>query len=151
MFNLYDITGGNYHVVRAVTYPDYPKGRIVFDTDVRAVSDSEWATRIAVSGIYDGPTDVVSATDYQIVWTSDGETLFETGGATLVTASGQRVRSQWSSSVKVNQATLRGFPSVGLIVNADYSGFEIRSNAMSYAWEGRVSRVRPVVMDKPKS
>jgi hypothetical protein len=151
VFNLYDITGGNYHVVRAVTYPDYPKGRIVFDTDVRAVSDSEWATRIAVSGIYDGPTDVVSATDYQIVWTSDGETLFETGGATLVTASGQRVRSQWSSSVKVNQATLRGFPSVGLIVNADYSGFEIRSNAMSYAWEGRVSRVRPVVIDKPKS
>ena len=69
----------------------------------------------------------------------------------LVTASGQRVRSQWSSSVKVNQATLRGFPSVGLIVNADYSGFEIRSNAMGYAWEGRVSRVRPVVIDKPKS
>lgn len=148
MFNLYDITGGNYHVVRAVTYPDYPKGKVVFDTDVRAVSDREWATRIVVSGIYDGPTDVMSATDYQIVWTSDGDTLFETGGATLVTASGQRIRSQWSSSIRIKQGSLRGFPSAGLIVNAHYSGFEVRSHAMSYAWEGHVSRVRPVVVDK---
>ena len=59
-------------------YPDYRKGKVVLQTDVRAVSDLKWP-RIVVSGIDDGPMDVMSVMDDEIVWTSDGETLFETG------------------------------------------------------------------------
>lgn len=131
-----------------VSYPDYPESKILFDTRVRAVSESEWVTHIAVTGRYDGPTDIESVTDYQIVWTSDGETLFETGGATLMVASGGCLRSRWSSSIKPGPAILRGFPSAGLIVNARFLGFEIGKKSLSYSWEGHVSKVGNVMFDQ---
>ena len=54
MFNLYDLTGGNYQVRRTVTYPEFPQSEIVFNADVQAVNDSEWNTTITIHGTYEG-------------------------------------------------------------------------------------------------
>ena len=34
--NLYDLTKGNYHILRTITYPDFPESRIVTNAQVKA-------------------------------------------------------------------------------------------------------------------
>ena len=138
--NLYDLTGGNYLVTRTVTYPEFPKSQIVFETEVSAVSDKSWSTKIAVSGTYDGPTDVVEVRDYQVEWTTDGKTLFEKGSATLQLSSGRSIRSLWSSSVVPSAPNFGKFPAAGETVKVSYSPFKIEGNSMSYDWKGTVSK-----------
>jgi len=138
VFNLHDLTGGNYRVYRTLSYPQFPKSKIVFDTEVKAISRSEWATDLRVNGTYEGPTDVVSVKDYQVTWTTNGKTLFEKGTATLVLSSGGTVLSEWSSSIIPKGQGFRGFPSAGEIVRVSYSPFRIDGNKMSYEWEGTV-------------
>lgn len=142
MYNLHDLTGGNYRVHRTLTYPQFPRSRLVFDTEVKAISASEWTTELRVSGTYDGPTDVVSVKDYQIAWTTDGRTLFEKGSSTLVLTSGRTVRSEWSSSIFPKGRNFRGFPSVGEVVQVSYSPFKIDGKKMTYDWEGTVKAQR---------
>ena len=134
------MTGGNYQVHRVVTYPEFPKSTIVFDTEVRAVKESEWSTNIRIDGTYDGPTDVVAVRDYQIVWTSDGKKLFEQGSARLILASGGTVESRWTSEIVPAQPNFGKFPREGELVNVSYSEFDIRGDTMSYVWEGTVER-----------
>lgn len=132
------MTGGNYRVRRAVTYPEHPKSRLVFDAEVRAVKETEWSTTIRVEGSYDGPTDVVGFTDYELAWTSDGKTLFEEGRAKLVLASGGTVQSVWTSEIVPTQQDLGEFPREGELVRISFSNVEIREDTMSYQWEGTV-------------
>jgi len=134
--SLYELTGGNYRVHRTVSYPEFPKSEVVFETEVRAVRDAEWSTKITISGTYDGPTDVVSVKDYQLEWTTDGKTLFEKGSATLVLSSGRSIRSVWSSSIVPDAGRFERFPSGGEIVNVTFSPFKIDGNQMSYEWQG---------------
>jgi hypothetical protein len=110
----------------------------VFDTEVRVAKGAEWSTNIRIDGTYDGPTDVVRVKDYQIVWTSDGRTLFEEGTARLILASGGAVQSQWRSEIVPTTQDLGKFPRDGEIVRVSYSSFEIRGDTMSYVWEGTV-------------
>lgn len=135
---MYDITHGNYHVNRTVSFPDFPKSRIIFDTEVKAVGAAEWSTKIIVSGTYDGPTDVVGVKDYQIKWTTDGKTLFEKGSVTLQLSSGHFVNSIWSSSITPAKPNFRGFPRAGETVDVTFSPFRIDGNKMSYEWQGTV-------------
>jgi hypothetical protein len=136
--NLYDLTNGNYHVRRTLSYPDFPKSEIVFDTEVKAVSDAEWSTKITISGTYDGPTDVVAVKDYQLTWITDGGPLLEKGTATLELSSGRSVRSVWSSSIVTDQERLSRFPRGGETANVTFTPFKIDGNKMSYEWQGEV-------------
>jgi len=113
---------------------------LVFEADVTAVSESEWSTKLTINGTYDAPKDIVSVKDYQIIWTTDGETLFEEGAATLVLASGKSVLSKWSSSITAKGKDFSKFPAEGEIVVVSYSPFSIEGNRMSYEWKGTVSR-----------
>ncbi len=125
---------------RTVSYPDYPKSQLVFDVDVRAVSASEWFTDLIVSGAYDGPTDIVSARDYQVTWIIEGKTLSEKGSATLGLSSGGSVRSTWSSSIVPAREDFVKFPSAAEIVRVSISPFRIDGNRMSYEWKGTVGK-----------
>jgi hypothetical protein len=136
--NLYDLTHGNYHSRRTLSYPEYPNSQIVFDTEVTAISPKEWSTTIAISGTYDGPTDFVAVKDYQVSWTTDGKTLLEKGRATLERASGDSVRSEWSSSIVPKEPRLEKFPSGGETLNVTFSPLKVAGNKMSYEWQGTV-------------
>jgi hypothetical protein len=135
---LYELTGGNYRVHRTLSYPEFPKSGLVFDTEVRAVSDTEWSTKIKISGTYDGPTDVVSVKDYQLEWTTDGKTLSEKGSASLVTSSGRSVRSAWASTYSPDKPHFEHFPPGGESVKITFSPFNIEGKRMSYDWRGTV-------------
>jgi hypothetical protein len=132
------LTGGNYKVRRIVSYPGFPQSEIAFETEVKAVNESEWNTTIMVNGTYDGPTDVVGVTDYEVVWTSDGESLFERGSAILELSDGGAVLSKWSSEIVPTAQSLKQFPCQGELVKVTYSPFDIDGNTMSYKWKGTV-------------
>ena len=132
------MTRGDYHVTRTVSYPEFPKSQIQFDTVVKAVGDAEWSTKMTISGTYDAPTDVVGVSDYQIAWTTDGKTLFEKGSATFKLSSGRSLRTIWSSSVVPVKPRFDGFPRGGETVNVTFSPFNIDGNKMSYEWQGTV-------------
>jgi len=136
--NLYDITQGNYTVHRTVSYTEHPNSRLVFDTKVRQVKKEEWSTTIDVSGSYDGPTDVVGVDDYQLVWTTDGKTLAETGSATLRLSSGGREHTTWVSSITPNAPNFERFSKGGETVRVTFSPFKLSGNTMSYDWTGTV-------------
>ena len=137
--NLYDLTHGNYSVRRTLTYPDYPNSQIVFDTEVKAVSEREWSTIINISGKYDGPTDIVAVRDYTVMWTTDGKTLLEKGSATLQRGTGDSVRSEWSSSIVPKERRFDKFPSAGEMLRVTFSPLRVDGNKMSYDWHGTVS------------
>jgi hypothetical protein len=121
-----------------VSYPEFPRSRLVFDADVTALSASEWSTDLTVSGTYDGPTDIVSVRDYEIDWTASGKTLVEKGRATLVSSSGRSIRSEWSSTIVAKDQGFRGFPSAGEVVRVSISPFKLEGSKMSYTWQGTV-------------
>jgi hypothetical protein len=135
--NLYDLTKGNYRIVRTISYPDFPESKIVTDAQVRAVRDTEWDTNITIDGTYNGPTDIVSTKDYQLIWSIDGKNILESGSTTLELSSGGSVRQIWSSTITPDQDFDR-FPSSGQLINIHISPFEIEGNSMSYKWEGTV-------------
>jgi hypothetical protein len=135
--NLYDLTKGNYRMVRTITYPDFPESKIVTDAKVKAVRDSEWDTNITIDGRYNGPTDIVSTKDYQLIWNRDGKNIIEAGSATLELSSGESVRQTWSSTI-TSEHNFDKFPSSGQLISIHISPFEIDGNTMSYNWEGTV-------------
>jgi hypothetical protein len=135
---LYEMTGGNYRVHRTLSYPEFPNSQIVFDTEVTALRNAEWATKITISGNYDGPTDVVSVRDYHLEWSTDGKTLSEKGFATLVPSSGRSFRSVWISSIVPDKPRFERFPTGGETVNVTFSPFKIEGDKMSYSWKGTV-------------
>jgi hypothetical protein len=121
-----------------VSFPEFPKSQIQYDTDVKAVGEREWSTEIRLSGTYDAPTDVIAVKDYEIAWTTDGKTLFEKGSATLQLSSGRSLRSTWSSSIVPGKPGFAGFRPGGETVNVTFSPFKIDGNKMSYEWQGTV-------------
>ena len=139
-------------MVRSISYPELPKSRVVLDVKVKAVSGSEWATEIYVTGTYDGPNDIVANKDYEIAWNADGGRLLETGSVSLLRASGDSIGQAWSSIStpegrpdRVSEI-LKRFPKSGEIVTVSVSPFKINKNGMSYTWDGLVKRktmVRP--------
>jgi hypothetical protein len=135
--NLYDLTGGNYRVLRTLTFPDFPQSKVVFETRVRALT-SEWSTQIRVTGTYDAPRDVRSVRDYTASWTTDGKTIIEHGSATLLLASGDSVRSVWLSSITPDNPNFSQFPREGETIKVSFSPFAITGNKMSYDWHGTV-------------
>ena len=139
MFNLYDLTKGNYHVLRTISYPEYPDSQLVMEAKVTADSDSEWVTHMTINGTYKGPTDFVSKKNYQLIWTTDGKSLLESGSATLVSSSGQSVRCVWSSTI-ASEADFDKFPTAGEVIDISISPFKIDKNTMSYEWEGKVKK-----------
>jgi hypothetical protein len=143
--NLYDLTQGNYRVLRAVSYPDHPGSLIVFEVRVEAKGGSEWITEITISGTYDGPRDIVASDDYQLTWVVDGAKVLEAGSASLSCASGAPMRQIWASIITPEHEAaprLAKFPSRGEVVEAKISPFKIDGNRMSYEWEGTV-KIKP--------
>jgi hypothetical protein len=144
--NLYDLTNGNYGVLRAISYPEYPESLIVLDVQVKAASDSEWVTKIRINGTYSGPTDIVSCEDYQIKWVINGRKLLEVGTAILRPSSGDPIRQVWSSVIAPKRssgklpAALDKFPPDGELISASISSFQVDGSRMSYNWEGTVRR-----------
>ncbi len=136
-FNLYDLTKGNYRIVRTITYPDFPDSKIETNAQVKAAKNSEWETTLTINGKYTGPSDVVSAKDYIVNWTSDGKNILETASATLVLSSGGTVRQVWSSTITPGHA-IEKFPQSGEVINITVSPFQRDGNRMSYKWEGTV-------------
>lgn len=135
--NLYDLTKGTYRIVRTISYPDFPDSKIVTDAQVKATRNSEWDTSISINGTYNGPTDIVSAKDYQLTWTTDGKNILESGSATLELSSGGSVRQVWSSTITPEQGFDK-FPPNGEQITISISPFQIDGNGMSYKWEGTV-------------
>ena len=135
--NLYDLTKGNYSVVRTISYPDFPGSQIVTNAQVKAATNSQWDTNISINGTYNGPTDVVSVKDYQLVWTSDGKSILESGSAALELKSGGSVRQVWKSTI-TPASGIDKFPQAGELITVSISKFQISGNKMSYTWEGTV-------------
>lgn len=135
--NLYDVTKGNYRVQRTILYPEFPESKIVTDAQVKAVSGSEWDTKITINGTYNGPADVVAVKDYQLAWTSDGKNIIESGSATLELKSGGTLRQVWTSTITPDRG-LEKFPQTGEQINITISPFQIDEKGMSYKWEGTV-------------
>jgi len=135
--NLYDLTKGNYHVLRTVSYPEFSDSKIELDVQVKAASDTEWDTKIMIRGTYNGPTDIVATKDYQLKWTVDGKKILESGSATLELSSGKSVRQVWSSTITPDKGFDK-FPPAGELINVSISPFKIDGNRMSYTWEGTV-------------
>lgn len=135
---MYDLTKGNYRLQRTISYPDFPDSRIETTAQVRAVRDSEWETKITINGNYTGPTDVVSAKDYQVSWTADGKNIVESGSVTLQLSSGRSVRQVWSSTI-TPEREIEKFPQHGELINITVSPFKLDGNKMSYSWDGTVS------------
>ena len=141
---MYDLTQGNYNVIRAVIYPEYPESLLVIDVKVTASRHSEWETRISINGVYHGPTEVVACKAYQLEWTMEGKKVFESGTSTLELASGKPLRQIWFSIItpkagaKEFQPSHCKFPSQGELIKATISPFKIDGNSMSYEWEGTV-------------
>ena len=145
--NLYDLTRGNYRVMRAVSYPEYPESLVVFDAQVAATGETEGDTSIFINGKYTGPTDVVASENYELTWAVDGPKLLESGSATLVLRSGNSIRQTWSSIISPRdssnevETSFHRFPSVGEVINATISPFKIDCNSMTYEWEGTVKKL----------
>ncbi len=137
MVNLYDLTKGNYRIVRTISYPDFPESKVVTDAQVNAASKAEWDTKIEINGTYNGPTDVVSTKDYQLTWNNDGKYIQESGSATLELSSGKSVRQVWSSTITPEHGFDK-FPPAGELISITISPFQIDGNSMSYKWEGTV-------------
>ncbi|HXV83510.1 MAG TPA: hypothetical protein VEG60_26940, partial [Candidatus Binatia bacterium] len=135
--NLYDLTKGNYSVLRTISYPDFPGSQIETKAQVKATGNSEWDTNITINGTYNGPTDVVSVKDYQLTWTTDGKNILESGGATLELKSGGTVRQVWKSTITAGQGFDK-FAPAGELITISISPFQIDGNKMSYKWEGTV-------------
>lgn len=140
------MTLGSYRVFRAISYPDHPGSLVLFDAQVTASSDSEWATEIAVHGNYTGPTDINTSDDYRLTWVSDGTKLLETGSASLGCSSGERVQQIWSSIItptpdsQKSPANLETFSAGGQVINATISPFQIDGDRMNYEWQGTVAK-----------
>jgi hypothetical protein len=146
VFNLYDLTGGNYRVFRAVSYPEFPDSLILFEVDVVATGEKEWTTQIYLSGTYSGPTDVVATESYQLDWRIDDRRLLESGSATLALSSGERIRQHWTSIITPTAdsdrtpAIFERFPLEGQLVSASISPFEVDGRSMGYEWQGTVRK-----------
>lgn len=143
MYNLYDLTRGNYRLERVLSIPDFPSSEIQFSTTVIPQSETEWSTEIEVSGTYDGPTDFIASRGYRLWWTHDGERLLERGIAMLERSSGELVASEWVSTIRVDAQTLTRFPKSGEVARIRVSPFDIDGNSMSYKWNGTVATVSP--------
>jgi hypothetical protein len=139
--DLYDLTKGNYSVHRTISYPDFSGSQIVTNAQVKAVKDSEWDTNITINGTYNGPTDVVAVKDYQVLWTSDGKNILESGSATLELKSGGSVRQVWKSTI-TPERPFEKFPPAGELITVSISPLQIDGNKMSYKWEGTVKPQR---------
>jgi len=137
--NLFDLTKGNYSVLRTISYPDFPGSQIVTNAQVEAASISEWVTNITINGTYNGPTDVGSVKDYQLIWTADGYNILESGSATLELKSGGSVRQVWRSTI-TPERDFDNFPPAGELITISISPFQIDGNKMSYQWEGTVEK-----------
>jgi hypothetical protein len=139
--DLYDLTKGNYSVHRTISYPDFSGSQIVTNAQVKAVKDSEWDTTITINGTYNGPTDVVAVKDYQLLWTTDGKNILESGSATLELKSGGSVRQVWKSTI-TPERPFEKFPQAGELITISISPLQIDGNKMSYKWEGTVKPQR---------
>jgi hypothetical protein len=135
------VTRGNYHVSRTVLYPDYPRSKLVFDTDVQA-RGREWSTQIRLSGDYDAPTDVVGVSDYRATWTSDGKALLENGTGTLRLSGGGFLRIAWTSTIVPKTPRFDRFPRQGETIDVTFSSFQINGNTLTYDWHGTVRTIR---------
>jgi hypothetical protein len=146
VFNLYDLTSGNYRVFRAVSYPEFPDSLILFDVEVVASGKSEWATQIYLNGTYSGPTDIVATESYQLDWRLDDRRLLESGSADLALSSGKHIRQHWTSIITPAAdidravANVERFPQEGELVSASISPFEVDGMSMGYEWEGTVRK-----------
>ena len=139
--DLYDLTKGNYSVHRTISYPDFSGSQIVTNAQVKAVKDSEWDTTITINGTYNGPKDVVAVKDYQLLWTTDGKNILESGSATLELKSGGSVRQVWKSTI-TPERPFEKFPPAGELITISISPLQIDGNKMSYKWEGTVKSQR---------
>jgi hypothetical protein len=132
-------------VFRAVSYPDHPDALVLFDVAVEA-RGSAWATTIYLSGMYDGPTDVVANKGYEVGWMVDRRRLLESGSAELELSSGELLRQRWTSIITPmtksgrTPAVFKRFPSEGELVEVSVSPFEVRGQSMTYRWEGTVKK-----------
>jgi len=139
--DLYELTKGNYSVHRTISYPDFSGSQIVTNAQVKAVKDSEWDTTITINGTYNGPTDVVAVKDYQLLWTTDGKNILESGSATLELKSGGSVRQVWKSTI-TPERPFEKFPPAGELITISISPLQIDGKKMSYKWEGTVKPQR---------
>ncbi len=133
---LFEATGGDYQVERRLTFPEISGSALQFRADVRPESERTWTTKIDVSGTYAGPVDVVGVADYRLDWTVDGNLIRERGSSTLLTASGQRVRSTWESVITPRRPRLERFAKQGQVAEVRFTPFRIDGNRMAYDWEG---------------
>lgn len=144
MANLYDLTQGNYNVLRGITYPEYPESLLLIDVQVKASRNLKWNTQISIHGTYHGPTDVTACRDYQLEWHIEGKQLLESGNSSLELSSGKTLRQVWFSIITPKGKSTGfppsscKFPSGGELIKASISPFKIDGNKMSYTWEGSV-------------
>jgi hypothetical protein len=142
--NLFGLTGGNFHIERTLTFPDFPDSLIEFSGDSKSFCDGEeWDGEFEAEGTYDGPTDVIGLEGYTLVWTTDGRLLFEDGSIDLLISDGTVVRELWTSIYEVTEGELGEMPEGGQTATATFTDFKVDGDTLSYHWEGEVVATKP--------
>lgn len=128
---------------RVLELPEFPDSRVMFSTEVAARADSEWQTELAVSGSYDGPTDIVASRGYRLWWRIQRNLLRERGTAMLVRSTGELVTSEWTSTITIDRDMAKRFPTSGQVARVDITPFRIEGATLSYDWHGSVAQPAP--------
>jgi len=135
--NLFGLTGGNFHIERSLTFPEFPDSLIEMSGDSKSFCDGvEWDGEFDDGGTYGGPTEVVGIDGYTLVWTTDGRLLLEDGSADLIMADGKVIASEWTSTYEVTEGELGDMPDGGQTGTATFTNFEVDGDTHSYTWEG---------------
>jgi hypothetical protein len=85
--NLFDLSGGNYHLERTFNWTSIPNSTISV-TGVSNTNRPLLQYSANFTGTYNGPLDISWVVDYQVKWTPFGDQVIEEGSAIMETSNG---------------------------------------------------------------
>lgn len=86
--NLFDLSGGNYHLERTFNWTSIPNSTISVTGQVSNTNNQLLQYSANFTGTYNGPLDIIRVVDYQVKWTPFGDQVIEEGSAIMETSNG---------------------------------------------------------------
>ncbi len=135
--NLWDLGTGDYALERTFQWIGLP-GSVVTVNSLVTNQESSVTSQSVVSGVYNGPSDIVGILDYSVTWlpgSTPGE-FFEAGTAVLERANGEQLIMQFASIFTGLDASLSQ-PQIGIgLFNTSFDG-----TTLTLDWDGRFTVV----------
>jgi hypothetical protein len=121
--NLFHLSGGNYTISRAFTWPSLP-GDSLQVSGTASTMGSSLSYAMQIVGTYSGPTDLTGVSSYSARWVPLGQTSVQETGSALVTRTGGPPLVVEFTTTYSNLATTVSGPQVGTLspVVLSYSG-----------------------------